>query len=169
MPTPITGSIHSTESFGTVDGPGVRFIVFTQGCRMRCQFCHNPDTWKINDPKASVRTADDVLEEALKYRSYWGKDGGITVSGGAKAHRMGHPHPPRPGQDRCGGHREGPGRRRQRPCDWPARRHGRPAHAGVQHLRPRQQTPGQDARLRPRRPRGHAAGGRAALCQAPQL
>ncbi|MFZ1540506.1 MAG: radical SAM protein, partial [Enterococcus aquimarinus] len=82
MPTPITGSIHSTESFGTVDGPGVRFIVFTQGCRMRCQFCHNPDTWKINDPKASVRTADDVLEEALKYRSYWGKDGGITVSGG---------------------------------------------------------------------------------------
>lgn len=82
MPTPITGSIHSTESFGTVDGPGVRFIVFTQGCRMRCQFCHNPDTWKINDPKASVRTADDVLEEALKYRSYWGKDGGVTVSGG---------------------------------------------------------------------------------------
>ncbi|EOT29680.1 pyruvate formate-lyase-activating protein [Enterococcus saccharolyticus] len=82
MTTPVMGRIHSTESFGTVDGPGVRFIVFTQGCRMRCQFCHNPDTWKINDPKASLRSADDVLEEAAKYRAYWGEKGGITVSGG---------------------------------------------------------------------------------------
>lgn len=79
---PIIGNIHSTESFGSVDGPGVRFIVFMQGCRMRCQFCHNPDTWKINDPKAKHRTADDVLEEALHYKSYWGKKGGLTVSGG---------------------------------------------------------------------------------------
>lgn len=82
MTTPVMGRIHSTESFGTVDGPGVRFIVFAQGCRMRCQFCHNPDTWKIDDPKASLRSADDVLEEALKYQAYWGDKGGITVSGG---------------------------------------------------------------------------------------
>lgn len=82
MTAPVMGRIHSTESFGTVDGPGVRFIVFAQGCRMRCQFCHNPDTWKIDDPKASLRSADDVLEEALKYQAYWGDKGGITVSGG---------------------------------------------------------------------------------------
>lgn len=82
MITEVKGRIHSTENFGTVDGPGVRFVIFSQGCRMRCQFCHNPDTWKIDDPKASLRSADDVLAEALKYQSYWGEKGGITVSGG---------------------------------------------------------------------------------------
>ena len=76
------GMIHSTENFGTVDGPGVRFVVFTQGCKMRCQFCHNPDTWKMNTDTSKERSADDVLEEALRFRAYWGKDGGITVSGG---------------------------------------------------------------------------------------
>ena len=81
MTEAVTGRIHSTENFGTVDGPGVRFIVFTQGCRMRCQFCHNPDTWKIGSGGKEV-TTDEVLEEALKYRSYWGEKGGITVSGG---------------------------------------------------------------------------------------
>lgn len=81
MTESVKGRIHSTENFGTVDGPGVRFIVFTQGCRMRCQFCHNPDTWKIGSGGREV-TADEVLEEALKYRSYWGEKGGITVSGG---------------------------------------------------------------------------------------
>lgn len=80
MTSPVMGRIHSTENFGTVDGPGVRFIVFTQGCRMRCQFCHNPDTWKIGGGK-EVST-DQLLEEALRYRSYWGEEGGITVSGG---------------------------------------------------------------------------------------
>ncbi|MGX7059222.1 pyruvate formate-lyase-activating protein [Vagococcus humatus] len=80
MTEPVIGRIHSTENFGTVDGPGVRFIIFTQGCRMRCQFCHNPDTWKIGG--GHERTTDSLLEEALKYQSYWGKDGGITVSGG---------------------------------------------------------------------------------------
>lgn len=82
MSEQVKGRIHSTESFGTVDGPGLRFIIFAQGCRMRCQFCHNPDTWAINNPDATYRTADDVLEEALKYRAYWGEKGGITVSGG---------------------------------------------------------------------------------------
>lgn len=82
MTTEVKGRIHSTENFGTVDGPGVRFVIFSQGCRMRCQFCHNPDTWKIDDPKASLRSADDVLAEAMKYQSYWGEKGGITVSGG---------------------------------------------------------------------------------------
>ena len=79
--TPVKGRIHSTENFGTVDGPGVRFIVFTQGCRMRCQFCHNPDTWKIGSGGKEI-TTDELLDEALKYRSYWGEKGGITVSGG---------------------------------------------------------------------------------------
>lgn len=80
MTEQVTGRIHSTENFGTVDGPGVRFIVFMQGCKMRCQFCHNPDTWKIGGGKEV--TPDEILAEALKFKSYWGKDGGITVSGG---------------------------------------------------------------------------------------
>mgnify|MGYP000936396917 FL=1 len=76
----IKGAVHSMESFGSVDGPGVRFVIFLQGCRMRCQFCHNPDTWSTNSE--NMVTSDDLLERALRYRSYWGKDGGITVSGG---------------------------------------------------------------------------------------
>ncbi|WP_326717854.1 pyruvate formate-lyase-activating protein [Vagococcus jeotgali] len=80
MTESVKGRIHSTENFGTVDGPGVRFIVFTQGCKMRCQFCHNPDTWKIGGGREV--TTDELLEEALRYRSYWGADGGITISGG---------------------------------------------------------------------------------------
>lgn len=79
---PVLGNVHSIESFGSVDGPGVRFIIFMQGCRMRCQFCHNPDTWALKNGKAKQRTADDVLDEALNYQSYWGKKGGLTVSGG---------------------------------------------------------------------------------------
>lgn len=80
MTESVTGRIHSTENLGTVDGPGVRFIVFMQGCKMRCQFCHNPDTWKIGGGKEV--TSDEILEEALRYKSYWGEDGGITISGG---------------------------------------------------------------------------------------
>jgi pyruvate formate lyase activating enzyme len=74
------GYIHSLESFGSVDGPGVRYLIFTTGCAMRCQFCHNPDTWDMK--KGTLYTADELLEKAVKFRSYWGKDGGITVSGG---------------------------------------------------------------------------------------
>lgn len=75
-----TGRIHSTESFGSVDGPGVRFLIFMQGCQMRCQFCHNPDTWNLKG--GQEMTADELLNRAVRYKSYWGKEGGITVSGG---------------------------------------------------------------------------------------
>ena len=76
----VIGRIHSIESFGSVDGPGIRFVIFTQGCHMRCQFCHNPDTWNVDG--GEERTADDLVKQALRYKAYWGKDGGITVSGG---------------------------------------------------------------------------------------
>lgn len=74
------GYIHSTESFGSVDGPGVRFIIFLQGCKMRCRYCHNPDTWKLTSDK--LCSADELLDRAERFRAYWGEDGGITVSGG---------------------------------------------------------------------------------------
>ena len=74
------GYVHQFESFGCADGPGSRFIVFLSGCGMRCKFCHNPDTWIMKDGKEY--SAEDVLKEALTCRSYWGKKGGITVSGG---------------------------------------------------------------------------------------
>lgn len=80
MEQEITGRVHSTESFGAVDGPGIRFLIFLSGCRMRCRYCHNPDTW---DPAGGEEmTAKQLLDRAERYRSYWGKTGGITVSGG---------------------------------------------------------------------------------------
>lgn len=74
------GRIHSTESFGSVDGPGVRFLIFLQGCNMRCKFCHNADTWDKNG--GALMTADELIGTALRYKEYWGDKGGITVSGG---------------------------------------------------------------------------------------
>ena len=84
------GRINKFETFGSVDGPGIRFVVFTQGCPMRCKFCHNPETWSFGlDAPATSQTerpfeisAGDLLAKALRYKTYWGKDGGITVSGG---------------------------------------------------------------------------------------
>ena len=76
----MTGKIHSFETFGAADGPGVRFIVFLHGCGFRCAYCHNPDTWAR--PAAFEMTPEEVLSKALRYRDYWGKDGGITLSGG---------------------------------------------------------------------------------------
>ena len=76
----ILGYVHSIETFGAVDGPGIRFVVFMQGCNMRCKFCHNPDTWKKN--VGTTMTADEVLKKALPYREFWGEQGGITLSGG---------------------------------------------------------------------------------------
>ena len=72
--------VHSYETFGSVDGPGVRFVLFLQGCKMRCQYCHNPDTWKLK--LGEQKSAREILDFALRYKSYWGEDGGITVSGG---------------------------------------------------------------------------------------
>ena len=74
------GRIHSFQSLGTVDGPGVRFVAFLQGCPLRCGCCHNPDTW---DPQAgTVYTAEEVVRRALRCRSYFGETGGVTLSGG---------------------------------------------------------------------------------------
>lgn len=76
----VKGFVHSLETFGSVDGPGVRFVVFLQGCPMRCRYCHNPDTWKTEC--GTEWTAEELLKRALRYKGYWGKKGGITVSGG---------------------------------------------------------------------------------------
>ena len=74
------GRIHSIQSLGTVDGPGVRFVVFLQGCPLRCGCCHNPDTWDATG--GETITANELVKKALRYRTYWGAEGGITLSGG---------------------------------------------------------------------------------------
>lgn len=75
------GRIHSLESLGTLDGPGIRFVVFMQGCPLRCQFCHNPDTWDVS--KGMEYTSDSLMEEILKYKSYMDySNGGVTFTGG---------------------------------------------------------------------------------------
>ena len=75
----ILGNVHSYESFGTVDGPGLRFVVFLQGCPLQCLYCHNPDTW---NPDAGMKVrAEDVVEKIEKCRSYL-RNGGVTLSGG---------------------------------------------------------------------------------------
>ena len=75
----VRGNVHSIESFGTVDGPGIRFVVFLQGCLLRCSYCHNPDTWNTEGGKEY--TVTELLDEYEKYSAYL-KDGGLTVSGG---------------------------------------------------------------------------------------
>ena len=74
------GKVHSLQSMGTVDGPGVRFVVFLQGCPLRCAYCHNPDTWMLDG--GTEYTAQDLLEKIQRYRPYFGTQGGVTVSGG---------------------------------------------------------------------------------------
>ena len=75
----MVGYVHSTESFGTVDGPGIRFVFFLQGCKLRCKYCHNPDTWTIN--AGQTMTVDDAFKEVMKYKHYISA-GGVTFSGG---------------------------------------------------------------------------------------
>ena len=75
----MSGRIHSLESFGTVDGPGVRFVVFVQGCPMRCAYCHNPDTWPMTG--GTIMEASEIIEQYERNRPFY-KGGGITVTGG---------------------------------------------------------------------------------------
>ncbi len=76
----MTGKIHSIQSLGTVDGPGVRYVIFLKGCNLRCHCCHNPDTWLFEG--AREMTAEEIVASVKKYREYFGKNGGVTVSGG---------------------------------------------------------------------------------------
>ncbi len=76
----VLGKVHSIQSLGTVDGPGVRFVVFMQGCNLRCKCCHNPDTWDCS--AGTQYTAQELFEKACRYREYFGKNGGVTLSGG---------------------------------------------------------------------------------------
>ena len=71
----LKGRLHSVESMGTVDGPGLRYILFTQGCLLRCLYCHNPDTWKINEPSREV-TVDEMVDEISSYKPYFDASGG---------------------------------------------------------------------------------------------
>ena len=73
------GYINSIETMGLVDGPGIRFVVFMQGCKLRCLFCHNPETWKM---KGLEITPIELVKQILKYKNYYGENGGVTFSGG---------------------------------------------------------------------------------------
>ena len=74
------GYINSIETMGLVDGPGIRFVVFMQGCKLRCLFCHNPETWKI---KSTLEmTSEELVKKITRYKNYFGKEGGVTFSGG---------------------------------------------------------------------------------------
>ena len=76
----LVANIHSFETFGTVDGPGIRFIFFMQGCALRCKYCHNRDTWRRNGGKKL--SIDELMEKILKYKNYISPNGGVTASGG---------------------------------------------------------------------------------------
>lgn len=76
----LTGKVHSIQSLGTVDGPGVRYVVFMQGCNLRCKCCHNPDTWSFSG--GTEYTASEIVSKVLRYKEYFGSKGGITISGG---------------------------------------------------------------------------------------
>ena len=72
--------VHSVESFGTVDGPGIRFVLFLQGCHLECKYCHNRDTWDING--GEYKSLDDIFEKIIRYKNYICPNGGVTVTGG---------------------------------------------------------------------------------------
>jgi len=76
----MNGNIHSIESMGLVDGPGIRMVVFMQGCNLRCKYCHNPDTWECNDGRKM--TVDEIVKKAKRFKNYFGTEGGVTFSGG---------------------------------------------------------------------------------------
>ena len=72
--------VHSIESFGTVDGPGIRYVIFLQGCHLQCKYCHNRDTWDING--GSYQSLDDIFNKIIRYKNYICPSGGVTVTGG---------------------------------------------------------------------------------------
>lgn len=72
--------IHSFESFGAVDGPGIRFVIFLQGCHLECKYCHNRDTWDINSGK--YESLDEIFTKVIRYKNYICPNGGVTVTGG---------------------------------------------------------------------------------------
>lgn len=76
------GKIHSIESMGLVDGPGIRTVVFLQGCLLRCRYCHNPDTWALESDAAELLQPDALVRRLMRYRPYFGSTGGVTFSGG---------------------------------------------------------------------------------------
>ena len=76
------GKIHSIESMGLVDGPGIRTVVFMQGCDLRCKFCHNPDTWAMDSSQVKRMTPGQLVEKVQRFRPYYGQEGGVTFSGG---------------------------------------------------------------------------------------
>lgn len=76
----LEGWVHSSETFGTADGPGIRYVLFLSGCPMRCQYCHNPDTWHRQD--GTLTTVEDVLADIAGYRAFIRQRGGVTLSGG---------------------------------------------------------------------------------------
>ena len=80
MSKQIIGLVNSIQSLGTVDGPGIRYVIFMQGCPLRCGCCHNPDTWDVKG--GTKYFANDIVDKALRYTNYFGKDGGVTISGG---------------------------------------------------------------------------------------
>lgn len=82
------GIINSIETFGAVDGPGVRYILFLQGCPMRCLYCHNPETWAKEAPGSYTATPEEAFTAAYRYHHYWKNGGGITVSGGEALMQM---------------------------------------------------------------------------------
>ena len=75
------GHVHSIESMGLVDGPGIRTVVFLQGCQLRCQFCHNPDTWSLTE-KAILMEPCELIKKLVRFKPYYGSTGGVTFSGG---------------------------------------------------------------------------------------
>ena len=74
------GRIHSFQSLGTVDGPGIRSVIFMQGCPLRCICCHNPDTWDFSG--GELQSAESLVDKVLRFKTYYGNEGGVTVSGG---------------------------------------------------------------------------------------
>ena len=78
--TTVTGRVHSIQSLGTLDGPGVRFVIFMQGCPLRCGCCHNPDTWETDG--GTLYEPQELVRRAMRFREYFGEAGGVTVSGG---------------------------------------------------------------------------------------